>query len=282
MLLNQVTISPVPMPVFRSAVAWSVASDVGLRRQNNEDAWGAFLLGGGKSRPLEQPRVELGGLGALFILSDGMGGTLAGEEASRFCVEDVAARLAPHSGWRKLSKAMRKAVIETHVALTKRSQERAEWHGMGATLSLVWLLPNRRIVLGHVGDSRVYRLRDGKIEQLTEDHNVGAGMVRRGEMTEEAVTRLKFRALLEQAMGGDGAPISPQVVESEWEPGDAYALCCDGLYGPLGNKTEPAIQKALDDSAVNAADKLIDTANAAGGPDNITVILARLLPEKER
>jgi serine/threonine protein phosphatase PrpC len=104
-------------------------------------------------------------------------------------------------------------------------------------------------------------------------------MVRRGEMTAEAVTRLKFRSLLEQAMGGDGAPISPQVIENEWEPGDAYALCCDGLYGPLGDQTEPALREAMVDPSVDAAGKLINAANAAGGPDNITVILVRLMAE---
>jgi len=262
-----------------SVCTWTAVSDLGLKRQNNEDSWGVFLLSDGRPQAVRTARVELPGAGLLLILSDGMGGTQAGEEASRFCVEQVAMHLATTRGWGKLSKAMRKALVATHAALLKRGGERQGWLGMGATLSVLWLLPNGRMALGHVGDSRIYRRRRGKMEQLTEDHSVGAGMVRRGELTEEAATRLKFRSLLEQAMGGDGAPIFPQISEAEWKPGDGFVLCSDGLYGPLKDRLEVALAAALEDGSEHAAADLIASANAAGGPDNITVILARLMPE---
>src|SRR4051812_11278506 len=259
------------MSVIRPKVSWSVASDVGRRRRNNEDAWGAFLVLDGKTRPLDAPLSEVADQEVLFILSDGMGGALAGEEASRFCVGDVSARLAVHGSWRKPAGTMRKAMSETHAALTKRGHERPEWRGMGATLSIVWLLPDQRMVIGHVGDSRIYRSRAGKFAQLTEDHSVGAGMIRRGETTRGGTPDFRFWSMLEQAMGGDGGRISPQVVEYRWEIGDAFALCSDGLYGPLEDQIEPALNEAMTDASSKSARKLIDAANLAGGPDNITV-----------
>lgn len=262
---------------------WAALSDIGQRRKNNEDSWGVFGLGGGKAEPLPASPVTVPEQGLLLIMSDGMGGTRAGEEASRFCADRLPAELAARAaGAGDRGGKLRESLIITHEALVARSRSHEAWRGMGATLSAFWILPAGEAVLGHVGDSRVYALHGGELRQLSEDHSVGASMVRRGEMSAEAATRLKFRSLLEQAMGGEGSPIEPQISLVKVGAGDGFALCTDGLYGPLRDRVEPALNLAFTrPSLAAAAAELIAAANDAGGPDNITVILARLVPDSE-
>ena len=262
---------------------WAALSDIGQRRKNNEDSWGVFRLGGGKAEPLQASPVAIPEQGLLLIMSDGMGGTRAGEEASRFCVDRLPAELAARAaGSGDRGGKLRESIIITHEALVGRSRTQEAWRGMGATLSALWILPAGEMVLGHVGDSRVYAMHGGEMRQLSEDHSVGASMVRRGEMSAEAATRLKFRSLLEQAMGGDGSPIEPQISLGKVDAGGGFALCTDGLYGPLRDRVEPALRLAFTrPSLASAAAELIAAANDTGGPDNITVILARLVPAPE-
>ena len=256
---------------------WAALSDLGQRRKNNEDAWGVSQLGE-KPEPLSSSRVTLDGMGALLIMSDGMGGARGGEIASSFCVERLTAEISARLEQSDAGKAMYEAFVATHEALARRADSNEDWHGMGATLSALWLRPGGQAVLGHIGDSRIYRGRAGVMEQLTEDHSVGASMVRRGEIAPAAVSRMKFRSLLEQAMGADGTPIEPQVREFDCAVGDIFALCSDGLYGPLGERLTPLLLAELAGPLPAAAANLVAAANAAGGPDNITVVLARLLP----
>jgi protein phosphatase len=269
-----------PVAVEARRFEWAALSDVGCRRTNNEDSWEACLLADGQVKSIRHSPVEIGAQGLLLMVSDGMGGALAGEEASRFCVERLPKELASRAGGTATPGAqLREAILATHAALGARSGTKREWRGMGATLSAVWILPQGDGVLGHVGDSRVYGRQAGALHQLTEDQSVGAGMVRRGELTAAAAARMKYRSLLEQVMGGDGAPIDPQITPIVIEHGVAVALCSDGLYGPLNEQTEPALRRACDQPALDqAAAELIAAANTAGGPDNITVVLARLLP----
>lgn len=254
---------------------WAAATDLGRLRKNNEDSWGVFAPGTSAAPLAPGPRA-VGPGGVLLIVSDGMGGALGGEEASRFCVERLAREIAARADPRDHGRAMHEALQTVHAGLVTRSRTREEWRGMGATLSALWLLPGGTAVLGHVGDSRIYLLHSGRLRQLTEDHSLGAAMVRRGEMTEDALTRFKYRSMLEQVVGGDGRPIEPQVAVVEFAPGDAFGLCSDGLFGPLREKTDAVLQAGLPASTQAAADAMITAANAAGGPDNITVLLARV------
>ena len=264
-------------PDAKFSLDWAALSDLGQRRTNNEDSWGV-LRPGPRPEALPAPPVALAGPGALLIMSDGMGGARGGEIASSFCVEHLTAELSARRDEPDAAGAMHEAFVATHEALMRHAGTNEEWQGMGATLSALWLQPGGRAVLGHIGDSRIYRSRDGVLEQLSEDHNLGASMLRRGEITAEAATRMKFRSLLEQAMGADGSPIDPQVLVMEWVAGDAFALCSDGLYGPLGDGLQPLLLAELRGALPDAAANLVAAANAAGGPDNITVVLARLLP----
>ncbi|MDB6113511.1 MAG: protein phosphatase [Lacunisphaera sp.] len=256
---------------------WSAVSDVGRVRRNNEDSWGVFVPAQG-AFPVTQEEIAMGAGGVLLLVSDGMGGAQGGEEASRFCIERCAQEIAHRHDRHDHAAVVREAMTVTHVALLARAQSRNSWRGMGATLSALWLHANGTGVVGHIGDSRVYQRHGGKLRQLTEDHNLGAGMVRRGEMTEEAVTRFKYRSMLEQVMGGDGRVLEPQLVPVKLAAGDCFALCSDGLFGPLRDNTDQLMARALQEAGLaGAAQSLVDAANAAGGQDNVTVLLARVV-----
>lgn len=259
-------------------IEWAVCTDVGRRRTNNEDSWGAHALGGAVA-VVEPGRVAVREAGLLFTVSDGMGGARGGEVASKFCVEELPVRVGRGLKSGGPGSVLEEAIQQVHHELAARGEAQAELRGMGATLTALWFRPDGAAIIGHVGDSRAYRWRRGSWMQLTDDHSVGAGMVRRGEMTAEVARRLRFRSLLEQAMGADGGPIQPQLRTEPSEAGDTWLLCSDGLHGPLGDDLAELAERALRaGSLAPAAEQLVAAANATGGPDNITVLLARVVP----
>ncbi|HYC72418.1 MAG TPA: protein phosphatase 2C domain-containing protein [Opitutaceae bacterium] len=263
-------------PIHR--LDWAAQSDQGLRRQNNEDAWSAVALGESLA-PLPAGPVAWPPGGALLMVSDGMGGAKAGEEASKLCIERLGAELLARRGEPSPAGALRAAFVATHAALVEAAEADPGKEGMGATLSALWLRAGGAYTIGHVGDSRIYGRQGGAWTQLTEDQSVGAGMLRRGELSADEVNRLRYRSMLEQVMGGDGSPIEPQIAEGRWAPGQEFLLCSDGLHGPVAESiTDLASAAFREDSLARGAQALVDCANAAGGPDNITVLLARLVP----
>lgn len=264
---------------MQTLLKWFALSDQGRRRTNNEDSCGVFALDAVLT-PLAAVPAAWPANGVLLIVSDGMGGAQAGEVASRFCVDHLAAEIHARRTAADRQEAMADSIKVVHGDLTKFADADPARNGMGATLSAVWFAADGTFVLGHVGDSRAY-LKSGETwKQLTEDHNVGAGMVRRGELAPEAVSRLRFRSMLEQVMGGDGTPVQPQIMVGAQSAGDTWMLCSDGFYGPIGEDIVAVTSAALrePDLAASAA-MLVAAANEAGGPDNITVILARFVPK---
>lgn len=264
-------------PAGISVIRWAGASDVGLRRTHNEDSWGVYVFDRRMENAAERGATAMGEQGMLFVVSDGIGGAQAGEVASEFCVRRLAEEAFRRAA-RTAEVAMQEAIVATHGVLAAEARTKHEWVGMGATLSALWLLPHGRAVLGHVGDSRIYVFRERRLCQLTEDHSVGAGMVRRSEITAEASARLRFRSMLEQSMGGDGQPLEPQVVEFAVNAGDVFLLCSDGLHGLVSAGEMEAIVRPPEADLAKAAEALVAKANEAGGPDNITVVLARVSP----
>lgn len=261
---------------------WFGLSDVGRRRTNNEDSWGAWSLGAEGAAPLAPGTVALPANGVLLAVSDGMGGAAGGEIASRICVEELGRRMAQRAGADDPADALRHTFVEIHEAINAVADATPGLAGMGATLSAVWLRPDGRGIVVHVGDSRIYHAPSPEAEavQLTEDHSVGAAMIRRGEMTAEAVKRLRYRSMLEQVMGGDGGPIEPQVMTFSWAEGSCLTLCSDGLYGPLEEVMPARLTAAFSGTVADGVTGLIAAANEAGGPDNVTVVLARFVPSK--
>jgi protein phosphatase len=228
----------------------SVRTDTGRQRRGNEDSSYAHA--------------------PVFVVADGMGGAQAGEVASQIVVEAFAAGL-PDEGTpeERLSVVVQKANREIH----DRSHSEAENAGMGTTVTAAYL-DDDSVVLAHVGDSRGYLLRDGELARLTEDHSLVEELLRGGKLTEEEALEHPQRSVITRALG-----IEPIVEIDTWtyplRPGDVVLLCSDGLTSMISEQqVQDLIAQAPD--LDTAADRLIEAANAAGGRDNITVVLFRV------
>ena len=252
-------------------IASGGATDVGMVRTNNEDSF--------------QVVAALN----LYVLADGMGGETHGEVASSLAVETVVKHClegqqhpsAPLTGEAKpgLSEKSRRLASAVHLANQKvfaSAAEHAEQRGMGATLTAAWI-DDMNLSIGHVGDSRVYLLRTGVLQQLTSDHSLVAEQVRRGILTPSEADSSTMQNVLLRALG-----TQPEVeVDTEQVglfPNDVLLLCSDGLTRMV---TEPEIAGALqsEPDPQKAAEKLVRLANEGGGVDNVTAIVVSLRPE---
>lgn len=246
-------------------------TDQGRVRSNNEDCYQIV-------EPLH-----------LFVLSDGMGGEAHGEIASAMAVETVvkhcldmetnpAARVvgAVEPKWSAPTKRLSSAVHMANRNIFKSAEENPDQHGMGATLTAAWI-NGARLSIAHVGDSRAYLLRGGGLLQLTRDHSLVAEQVRRGILTAAEAEESDMQSVLLRALGAQ-AEIEVDAEEHTLFPRDAVLLCSDGLTRVV---TEPEIAGTLqaETDPTQAAEKLVALANERGGPDNITVVIARF--EKE-
>jgi protein phosphatase len=242
-------------------------SDTGCVRQNNEDSYGVA--------------AEMN----LFILSDGMGGLEAGEVASRLAVDTVLARCReaeknpslplagePIEGVSGASNQLASAIRSANEAVYRTAQQSAGERGMGATIVAVWCA-DERMSVAHVGDSRIYRLRGGELEQLTRDHSFVAEQVRHGKMTEEEAASSTMQNVLVRALGIDPT-VEVDVSEELLMESDTVLLCSDGLTRELSDAQIAAVLGKFDDPQA-AARQLVDMAKQAGGGDNVTVIVLR-------
>jgi protein phosphatase len=226
-------------------------SDTGRQRPGNEDAFFA-----------RSP---------LFAVADGMGGAQAGEVASHIAVEVLEQGLPEGGGSaeERLAERVREANARIN-ALGRSDDQRA---GMGTTLTVVYVGEDE-LSVAHVGDSRLYRLRDGRLERLTEDHTLVEELVRQGRLTPQEADEHPQRSIITRALG----PEAGVEADSRTWParaGDIYLLCSDGLTSMV---PEDRVAEVVRSSATlaDAGRELIDAANAAGGRDNITVVLFRL------
>ena len=239
--------------------AMTAITDTGRVRDGNEDSIAI--------------RPELG----LAVLADGMGGHLAGEVASGMAVDIVTRELAqalapyppdPTQAMQAIDQAIRTANQEIYQA----ARARAECAGMGSTV-VVALLAGDRLWVGHVGDSRLYRLRDGELAQLTQDHSVIQELVNRGLYTLEEARQTVSKNLVTRALGVD-THIVVDVSEQPAAAADLYLLCSDGLNEVMSDSEIADILRASDELEATAK-RLVACANDRGGPDNISVILVR-------
>ena len=233
----------------------AVLTDVGLRRQVNEDAfWVAEELG-------------------LYVVADGMGGHSAGQVASRMAVESAVRALRSLEGASaSLTEKLRYAVAAANHEVFSTSQAKPELAGMGTTLVSVLVLEGR-VALAHVGDSRAYLVRGGRIRQLTDDHSVVGELLRRREISEDAAREHPHRHVLTRALGVRPV-VEPDLAELSPEPDDVFVLCSDGLTAHVEDDeiSEHVVHTADPDACVET---LVDLANARGGDDNITVLVLR-------
>ncbi len=234
----------------------AAVSDRGRKRPSNEDAYGFS--------------VEAG----VYVVCDGMGGAAAGEVASTIAVDEILRLLtgrSPESG-SPLPEAAQSAICAANEAIFSRAQRNHRLNGMGTTLVALATLEHHVWVL-NVGDSRCYRLRQGRLEQLTRDHSLVEEQVRLGRMTPREALHSPLKNVITRALGTQ-SQVTPDVFELEAEPGDLFLLCSDGLTRELA---DPTIQTLLTgDLTLEALSaRLVEAAKKAGGHDNITCLLVR-------
>lgn len=245
---------------YTSQLEYAGISDCGLVRDHNEDRWAAY------------PEQRL------FLLADGMGGHAAGEIAASTALSSVYEQMRErdkiaHSSPSEVVAFFRSAVFKANDAIYQRGQKDPALAGMGTTLLLLYFHQNHAIV-AHVGDSRIYLLRSGRLEQLTADHSLIAELLALGAMRPSESENFPYKHILTRALGTQPI-VEPAVNYLAAVKGDCFLLCSDGLTNFLKND---AIQAILNEelSLENKAQKLIDTANANGGGDNITAVLVKV------
>jgi PPM family protein phosphatase len=249
--------------------SWAVRSDPGLRRSSNEDS--------------HRCRPEIG----LFVVADGMGGHVAGEIASRIAVETIESfieetqqidrnRTWPFPFEPDLSLAANRLKAAFRLAnrrIASAVAESQELRGMATTASAV-LLGETDACVAHVGDSRVYVLREGALRQITADHSWVEEQVRAGTLTASAARQHPWRNVVTRALSGGE---DPEVDVTQVTPagGDRYLLCSDGLFGVV-NDARIADLLAGEGPLDEVCRRLIDAANEGGGPDNITALILQI------
>lgn len=214
----------------------------------------------------------------LLAVADGMGGHAAGDIASRIAVDVVDDRSA-HLPDDDLAGYLGDTVREAHAAILRAAEADPELARMGTTLTVLRVDPEDGSgLIVHVGDSRAYRLRAGELAQLTRDQTWVQQQVDAGRLSPEQARSHPFSSMLTCALGIEAADLDVQVIDPEPRPDDLFLLCSDGLTARLTDDDLGAILDRDSDLA-DTARALVDAANEAGGPDNITVALMRILED---
>lgn len=244
-------------------------SDVGCHRDHNEDAVASD--------------IEIG----LLVLADGMGGYKAGEVASEIATLTMLAELKeamsgfdpgqtdPVTGMQAESLLLIDAAAKANASIFSVSESQPQCAGMGTTL-VTALFTNNKVLVGHIGDSRLYRLRGERLEQLTEDHSLLQEQLSSGLITPEQAKMSNNKNLVTRAVGID-PEVELELHEYDVETGDIYLLCSDGLTDLVEDDDIQAALIGLGSNLQLAASQLVQMANDNGGKDNISVILAKVL-----
>lgn len=237
------------------------ATHVGKVRSTNEDYLGGF--------------DDL----ALYVVADGMGGHAAGEVASRMAVEIIHAvfhtalsdRTEPNTAPTAPGHRLVRAIEQANERILSAGRDDPTLSGMGTTVAAIWIAENTAYV-GHVGDSRVYRLRSGLLEQLTSDHSLINDYLARGIMTPDEAVNHPMKHVLIRALG-TGPSVIVDLLAVELEPADLFLLCSDGLSNVVPPSELASILHAPDIDISLRCQGLIEAANRNGGLDNITAVL---------
>ena len=222
----------------------------------------------GKVRAINQDALVVDEKLMLFGVADGMGGHNGGETASAGARDGMIAAL---QGKDASLEALRDAVVQVNADLFRQQAGDEKLAGMGTTLSVIWM-SGHFVYLGHVGDSRVYRFRDGELTQMTDDHSLVGELMRAGYLTPEQAENHPNKNVILRAVGTE-AGIDVDLAVEERKQGDLWLICSDGLHGMVKDeKMEAILAEHAPETAVRL---LMDAALAAGGRDNISVVLVK-------
>ena len=248
----------------RTGIEVSVQSDIGCLRQNNEDSFGYW-----------EPEDDQQFLrkGRLAVVADGMGGYEGGQEASRLAVETLVAVYRDFGGDDPQA-ALVEALQAAHEQIRQYSFAHPELRGMGTTCTAAALVQDALYYV-HVGDTRLYLIRDGQITRVTRDHSYVGRLVESGVISAEEAENHPQRNILTAALGTNPELIMDSPAQPEpLRPDDVLLICSDGLWGQV--RDSEILDAVENKSAEQAGRQLIELARERGGPDNITVEILRL------
>jgi serine/threonine protein phosphatase PrpC len=247
------------------------ATDPGMVRSHNEDSVAAHAANG------------------LVVLADGMGGYNAGEVASGMAttvivteMQQALAKVRPYdidpkTGKQIAARLVREQVLKANTSIYQAAQSQPQYAGMGTTL-VVCLFYDNRVLVAHLGDSRLYLLRSGKFSQVTRDHSLLQEQIDSGLITLEQAKHAQHKNLVTRALGIDPS-VDPEIHEYPVKAGDIYLLCSDGLNDMVEDEDIGMAVETLGANLPLAAQQLVQMANDNGGRDNVSVILVRVLRE---
>ena len=244
-------------------------TNVGMKRSHNEDNFAV----------IEDDH--------LYVVADGMGGHASGEVASQMAIDTLrdffkATSADPEATWPyKMDKSrgyeenrLITSVKLANLRIFEAAQRDAKLRGMGTTLVGI-LVVDDGVLIAHVGDSRAYRIRNGSMVQLTEDHSLLNDYIKMKKLTDEEIKNFPHKNVIVRALGMKES-VKVDTMLDHPQPGDLYVLCSDGLSGPVTDDEIQQIATGTNDLK-EACQKLIERANSNGGPDNITVVIARVV-----
>ena len=246
-------------------------TDPGMVRSHNEDSVVADAAHG------------------LMVLADGMGGYNAGEVASGMATTVIVTEMQqvlagarpydvdPRTSQEIAARLLREQVLKANTDIYQAAQSQPQYAGMGTTL-VVCLFYDNRVLVAHLGDSRLYVLRDGKFKQVTRDHSLLQEQIDSGLITLEQAKNAQHKNLVTRALGIDPS-VEPEMHEYRTRPGDIYLLCSDGLCDMVDDDDIGMALQALGGNLKLCAQQLVQMANDNGGRDNVSVILVRVLRE---
>ncbi|HET6491385.1 MAG TPA: Stp1/IreP family PP2C-type Ser/Thr phosphatase, partial [Burkholderiales bacterium] len=248
-----------------SVLEIATATHPGMVRSHNEDS------------------IAADGEMGLAVLADGMGGYNAGEVASGIAValipaemrKALAACLTHELNGSEMERLIHDQATRANSTIYRAAQSEPQYSGMGTTL-VVALWHDNRITVGHIGDSRLYRLRDDTLEQITRDHSLLQEQIDSGMITKEQARHAPHKNLVTRAVGID-PEVEPEVHTYSVQPGDIYLLCSDGLPDMVADEDIENTLASLKANLPLAAEQLVQQANDNGGRDNVSVILVRVL-----
>jgi protein phosphatase len=238
----------------------AMLTDVGRVRQRNEDMADA------------NPRK------GIYVLADGMGGHPAGNIASKTAVDALIAHLVG-KGSRDRPTRLRESVLVANRAILQLAETDPSMHGMGTTVCVLWI-SQARVYLAHIGDSRIYVMRDNELHQITRDHTVVRELIDRGELAEGSIEAQRIGHILTQAVGLE-PHVEPDLGMMPPKAGDIYMMCSDGLSDTVSDSAMAEIMREHNDVKA-CAHALVAAALEAGGHDNVTVLIVRCDAAKPR
>ena len=249
---------------WKHCLDYAALSDVGLRRANNQDSFAVFLAGTQQDFNLR---------GHLFLVADGMGAHAAGELASKIAADVIP--LTYHKLQEKTPPdALLAAVLDSNDQIHSRGSASPDFKGMGTTATTMVLLPEGAI-FAHVGDSRAYRLRGNCLEQITFDHSLVWELQAAGQNMDDPAPSYVPKNIITRSLGPNAVVQADREGPFPLQAGDTFLLCSDGLSGQVQDAEIGAILACL--PPAEAVQSLIHIANLRGGPDNITIIVAKVL-----